>query len=59
DQDTTPVASKPRGADHKTRTTRPRRKAEAGRAGGATLPHQRQKETRDRPQTEAPDASAM
>ena len=28
------AASKPRGADHKTRTTRPRRKAEAGRAGG-------------------------
>ncbi|MGW7203016.1 RNA-guided endonuclease TnpB family protein [Streptomyces sp. NPDC054837] len=28
------AASNPRGADHKTRTTRPRRKAEAGRAGG-------------------------
>ncbi|MFJ8142448.1 IS607 family element RNA-guided endonuclease TnpB [Streptomyces sp. NPDC096013] len=53
DQDTTEVVSKPRGADHKTRATRPRRTAEAGRAGGATLPQQRQTETRDRPQTEA------
>ncbi|GAB7109743.1 IS607 family element RNA-guided endonuclease TnpB [Streptomyces phaeofaciens JCM 4814] len=52
DQDTAPVVSKPRGADRKTRATRPRRKAEAGRAGGATLPHQRRKETRDRPQAE-------
>jgi putative transposase len=52
DQDT-PVVSKPRGADRKTRATRPRRKAEAGRAGGATLPHQRQTEARDRPQAEA------
>jgi putative transposase len=52
DQDTQSV-SKPRGADQKTRTTRPRRKAEAGRAGGATLPHQRQTEARDRTQAEA------
>jgi putative transposase len=43
-------ASKPRGADQKTRTTRPSRKAGTGRAGGATLPHQRQEETRDRHQ---------
>ncbi|MEH0424265.1 IS607 family element RNA-guided endonuclease TnpB [Streptomyces sp. B21-083] len=53
DQDTAPAVSKPRGADHKTRATRPRRKAEAGRAGGATLPHQRQTEARDRTQAEA------
>lgn len=53
DQDTAPAVSKPRGADQKTRTTRPRRKAEAGRAGGATLPHQRQTEARDRTQAEA------
>ncbi|MFD7063613.1 IS607 family element RNA-guided endonuclease TnpB [Streptomyces sp. NPDC059906] len=53
DQDTAPAASKPRGADQKTRTTRPRHKAETGRAGGATLPHQRQTETRDRTQAEA------
>ncbi|MEV7028302.1 RNA-guided endonuclease TnpB family protein [Kitasatospora sp. NPDC093558] len=48
-------ASKPRGADHKTRTTRTRRKASAGRAGGETLPRQRgEEETRDRTQdTEA------
>ncbi|MFG3291796.1 IS607 family element RNA-guided endonuclease TnpB [Streptomyces sp. NPDC048179] len=51
DQDT-PAVSKPRGADQKTRVTRLPRKVEAGRAGGATLPHQRQEETRDRPQTE-------
>lgn len=44
---------KPRGADQKTRATRPRRRTGAGRAGGATLPHQRQTETRDRTQTEA------
>jgi putative transposase len=49
----TPKVSKPRGADQKTRTTRPSRKATAERAGGATLPHQRQTETRDRTQTEA------
>lgn len=53
DQDTTAVVSKPRGADQKTRVSRPRRKAGTGRAGGATLPQQRQKEARDRPQTEA------
>jgi putative transposase len=43
-------ASKPRGADRKTRATRTRRTASAGRAGGTTLPHQRQKEARDRHQ---------
>ncbi|MGW5480798.1 IS607 family element RNA-guided endonuclease TnpB [Streptomyces sp. NPDC004008] len=52
DRDTTQV-SKPRGADQKTRTTRRSRKATAGQAGGATLPHQRQKEARDRTQAEA------
>ncbi|MET8138073.1 IS607 family element RNA-guided endonuclease TnpB [Streptomyces sp. NPDC005251] len=52
DQDTAPAVSKPRGADHKTRTTRPRRKTGTGRAGGATLPHQQQKEAGDRPQAE-------
>ncbi|MBT2393373.1 IS607 family element transposase accessory protein TnpB [Streptomyces sp. ISL-1] len=46
-------APKPRGADQKTRATCLSRKAEAGRAGGTRLPHQRQKETRDRTQTEA------
>ncbi|MFF4542007.1 IS607 family element RNA-guided endonuclease TnpB [Streptomyces aureus] len=51
DQDT-PQVSKPRGADRRTRASRPRRKAGTGRAGGATLPHQRQTETRDRPQAE-------
>ncbi|GAA3768558.1 IS607 family element RNA-guided endonuclease TnpB [Streptomyces phyllanthi] len=53
DQGTTQAVSKPRGADQKTRATRPRRKAEAGRAGGAALPHQRQTEARDRTQAEA------
>ncbi|WP_282697602.1 zinc ribbon domain-containing protein, partial [Streptomyces sp. CC208A] len=53
DRDTPQRVSKPRGADHKTRTTRPRRTTGTGRAGGATLPHQRQEETRDRPQAEA------
>ncbi|MEX3105206.1 transposase [Streptomyces sp. V2] len=53
DQDTTPVVPKPRGADQKTRATRTHRKAEAGRAGGATPSHQRQTETRDRTQAEA------
>ncbi|MFF3517514.1 zinc ribbon domain-containing protein, partial [Streptomyces sp. NPDC002573] len=53
DRDTPKQVSKPRGADHKTRTTRPRRKTGTGRAGGTTLPHQRQTETRDRTQTEA------
>jgi putative transposase len=43
-------ASKPRGADQKTRTSRASRKAGPVRAGGATLPHQRQEETRDRHQ---------
>ncbi|MDX2678053.1 IS607 family element RNA-guided endonuclease TnpB [Streptomyces soliscabiei] len=52
DQDTAPAVSKPRGADQKTRATRTRRKASAGRAGGATLPHQRQTEARDRTQAE-------
>jgi putative transposase len=52
DQDTASAVSKPRGADQKTRATRSRRKASAGRAGGATLPHQRQTETRDRTQAE-------
>ncbi|MGW9028945.1 IS607 family element RNA-guided endonuclease TnpB [Streptomyces sp. NPDC055722] len=46
-------APKPRGADQKTRTTPPSHKAGRARAGGATLPHQRQEETRDRRQTEA------
>ncbi|MFE4672859.1 IS607 family element RNA-guided endonuclease TnpB [Streptomyces sp. NPDC056723] len=53
DQDTAPAASKPRGADRKTRATAHSRKATGGRAGGATLPHQRQTETRDRTQAEA------
>ncbi|MEU0438134.1 IS607 family element RNA-guided endonuclease TnpB [Streptomyces sp. NPDC006290] len=52
DQDTAPAVSKPRGADHKTRTTRPRRKTGTGRAGGTTLPHQQQTETGDRTQAE-------
>ncbi|MGX1673339.1 IS607 family element RNA-guided endonuclease TnpB [Streptomyces sp. NPDC055400] len=52
DRDTAQV-SKPRGADQKTRATRRSHKATAGRAGGATLPHQRQTETRDRTQAEA------
>jgi putative transposase len=43
-------ASKPRGADWKTRATTRSRKVTGGRAGGATLPHQRQEETRDRHQ---------
>lgn len=48
-------ASKPRGADQKTRNTRPSRKVRAGWAGGTNLPHQRQQETGDRHQvTEAP-----
>jgi putative transposase len=54
DQDT-PCVSKPRGVDRKTRCQRPdRNTGRGGRAGGATLPHQRQKEARDRRQdTEA------
>ncbi|MFB7757665.1 IS607 family element RNA-guided endonuclease TnpB [Streptomyces sp. NPDC056121] len=53
DQDTAPAASKPRGADRETRATTRSRKATGGRAGGATLPHQRQTETRDRTQAGA------
>ncbi|MFE6808495.1 IS607 family element RNA-guided endonuclease TnpB [Streptomyces sp. NPDC057681] len=53
DQGTAPAASKPRGADRKTRATARSRKATGGRARGATLPHQRQTETRDRTQAEA------
>jgi putative transposase len=50
DQDT-PRVSKPRGADRKTRRQRPDRNiGRGGRAGGASLPHQRQKETGDRRQ---------
>ncbi|MEV6946443.1 IS607 family element RNA-guided endonuclease TnpB [Streptomyces sp. NPDC051172] len=54
DQDA-PSVSKPRGADRKTRRQRPgRNPGRGGRAGGATLPHQRQQEARDRRQdTEA------
>ncbi|MFE2582127.1 IS607 family element RNA-guided endonuclease TnpB [Streptomyces sp. NPDC059378] len=52
DQDTAPAVSKPRGADQKTRTTTRSRNATGGRAGGATLPHQQQEETRDRTQAE-------
>ena len=46
-------APKPRGADQKTRATRRGRTATAGRAGGTSLPHQQQKEARDRRQAEA------
>ncbi|WP_225097850.1 IS607 family element RNA-guided endonuclease TnpB [Streptomyces sp. CoH27] len=53
DQDTAQMVSKPRGADQKTRAARPRHQAEAGRAGGATLPRQRREEARDRTQAEA------
>ncbi|WP_244190485.1 IS607 family element RNA-guided endonuclease TnpB [Streptomyces caeruleatus] len=50
DQDM-PGVSKPRGADHKTRHQRPgRNTGRDGRAGGATLPGQRQEEARDRRQ---------
>jgi putative transposase len=51
----TPRVSKPRGADRKTRRQRPARETgRGGRAGGATLPRQRQEESRDRRQdTEA------
>ncbi|MEU5941980.1 IS607 family element RNA-guided endonuclease TnpB [Micromonospora sp. NPDC047548] len=50
-------APNPRGADQKTRATTHSRKATGGRAGGVTLPHQRQEETRDRHQdTEAQPA---
>jgi putative transposase len=49
------TAPKPRGADRKTRRQRPgRNTGRSGRAGGASLPHQRQEETGDRRQdTEA------
>ncbi|MFJ4567622.1 IS607 family element RNA-guided endonuclease TnpB [Streptomyces caelestis] len=52
------TAPKPRGADRKTRRQRPdRNTGRGGRAGGASLPHQRQKETGDRRQdTEAQPA---
>ncbi|MGR6999913.1 IS607 family element RNA-guided endonuclease TnpB [Yinghuangia aomiensis] len=53
DQGTAPAVPKPRGADRKTRTTRSGHAAGTGRAGGATLPQQRQTETRDRTQAEA------
>ncbi|MFI1421195.1 IS607 family element RNA-guided endonuclease TnpB [Streptomyces sp. NPDC020731] len=50
DLDPAKAESKPRGADHKTRSTRPRRKAGTGRAGG-TIPGPRAgKETGDRQQ---------
>ncbi|GGS63710.1 IS607 family element RNA-guided endonuclease TnpB [Streptomyces violaceus] len=50
DQDT-PRVSKPRGADHKTRRQRlGQNTGQGGRAGGASLPPQRQKETGDRRQ---------
>ncbi|WP_328440910.1 IS607 family element RNA-guided endonuclease TnpB [Streptomyces sp. NBC_00444] len=51
----TPRVSKPRGADRKTRRQRlGRNTGRGGRAGGASLPHPRQKETGDRRQdTEA------
>ncbi|MFZ3493708.1 IS607 family element RNA-guided endonuclease TnpB [Streptomyces sp. 5.8] len=50
DLDLAKAESKPRGADRKTRTTRPRRKAGPGRAGG-TIPNPRAgKETGDRQQ---------
>ncbi|MFF1724238.1 IS607 family element RNA-guided endonuclease TnpB [Streptomyces sviceus] len=54
DQDT-PRVSKPRGADRKTRRQRlDRDTGRGGRAGGASLPHPRQKEAGDRRQdTEA------
>ncbi|MFJ8535705.1 IS607 family element RNA-guided endonuclease TnpB [Streptomyces sp. NPDC093591] len=55
DQDT-PCVSKPRGADRKTRRQRPDRDiGRGGRAGGASLPYQRQEEARDRRQ----DAEAL
>lgn len=54
DQDSAPAESKPRGVDQKTRITRDRLVADAGRAGGATPPHPRRQEARDRTQAEAP-----
>ncbi|WP_326722607.1 MULTISPECIES: IS607 family element RNA-guided endonuclease TnpB [unclassified Streptomyces] len=50
DLDNAKAESKPRGADRKTRTTRPRRKAQAGRAGGAIPSPRAGKETGDRQQ---------
>ncbi|MEU6012837.1 IS607 family element RNA-guided endonuclease TnpB [Streptomyces sp. NPDC047515] len=50
DLDPANAESKPRGADHKTRSTRPRRKAGTGRAGGTTPSPRAGKETGDRQQ---------
>ncbi|MCJ1678188.1 IS607 family element RNA-guided endonuclease TnpB [Streptomyces sp. APSN-46.1] len=50
DLDPAKAESKPRGADRKTRTTRPRRKAGPGRAGGAIPSPRAGKETGDRQQ---------
>jgi putative transposase len=50
DLDLANAESKPRGADRKTRTTRPRRKAGTGRAGGAIPSPRAGKETGDRQQ---------
>lgn len=50
DLDPAKAESKPRGADRKTRTTRPRRKAQAGRAGGVIPSPRAGKETGDRQQ---------
>ncbi|MFJ8307429.1 MULTISPECIES: IS607 family element RNA-guided endonuclease TnpB [unclassified Streptomyces] len=50
DLDPTKVEPKPRGADRKTRATRPRRKAGTGRAGGAIPSPRAGKETGDRQQ---------
>ncbi|WP_251072885.1 IS607 family element RNA-guided endonuclease TnpB [Streptomyces sp. ISL-43] len=50
DLDPAKAESKPRGADRKTRTTRPRRKAGTGRAGGEIPSPRAGKETGDRQQ---------
>lgn len=50
DLDLAKAKSKPRGADRKTRVTRPRRKAGTGRAGGAIPSPRAGKETGDRQQ---------
>ncbi|MFF3892754.1 RNA-guided endonuclease TnpB family protein [Streptomyces sp. NPDC001812] len=50
DLDPVKAESKPRGADHKTRSTRPRRKAGTGRAGGRIPGPRAGKETGDRQQ---------
>jgi len=50
DLDPAKAESKPRGADRKTRATRPRRKAQAGRAGGVIPSPRAGKETGDRQQ---------